>query len=717
MDPSEQTELDLRQVFGVIRRQSRLILATILVVVAAALLYAVTVTPLYRAEALILVDPAEQNLLDPTQQGSLNGNTLNARVDSEVEILRSQAMALAVVEAANLIADPEFGPRLSTRERLLQAIGVEPAAPVSGARLLNDVVTRFEAARDVRRSGLTYIIAVGVTAEDPARAARLANALAQTYIDQQVRAKVVGALAARDVLNGQIATAQDRLARSEERLDSFIFDNLDRLDDESGADEIAALRGELAEIERTRANRAELTGLAEEALALRDWTSLARLLEDEALAELERERRDLAARLAGADDDDAPAFDLRAALDQLDADLETRAGANLSGLRADLEEIDAEAGRFRDEIRSTLLRSDLSSNTLAEVFTLRQEAELSRQQYRTLLARLSQLETEALVQVADSRIVSQALPPNEPDFPNTGLILVLALVVSAALGLGLAFANEFYVGGVTSDTQLASLVQVPVAATVPKQAVNGAMTSVADLVATKPLSAYSEVFRHLRASLDQGFRARDSLQDPATGGAGGKVILFSSSIPAEGKSTAALALARTYAIFGKRTILIDADLRKPSLAQQLATEPEGSMLEYLQGELPDEEELSFYALDPASSLLVFLSRGRSDLPTDQLLVSSRFAELVDAARESADIVIIDSPPILPVVDARYIVHHADAVLMVTRFALTTQSDIRRAAAQIRDAMKPGAILMGILSHREGVETAYRNLGETGYATE
>lgn len=717
MEQPETSEFNLQSLFGIVKRQLRLILLTIFVVVSAAMIYAMTSTPLYRAEALVLVDPAEQNLLDPTETGSISSSALNARVESEVEILRSQAMALAVVDEANLISDPEFGPQLSLRAQLLQAIGLQRNEQIDGERLLKGVVNRFLNARSVRRSGLTYIIAVGVASEDAERAADLANTLARTYIDQQVRAKVQNALAARDVLNSQIANSQDRLARAEERLDNFIFDNLDRLEAESGAGEIASLRSELEDIERNRSAQVEVATRAEQALEAENWSALGDLLADQAIAELERQRRELVARLEGATEGSPLALDLRAELDTLSANLEDRATTNLSVLRDDLDEFDASADQFRDEIRTTLLRSDLSSDTLAQVFTLRQEAVFARQQAQALLSRLSQLETEALVQVADSRVVSEALPPNRAFFPDIGLILALALVGSTGLGLGLAFANEFYVGGVTSDSQLANVIRAPVGTTVPKMTISKELRSVADVVALKPLSGYAEALRHLRASLDQTFRTSAHLSESTSKDRRGKVILVCSSVPAEGKSTTALALARTYAMSGKNTVLIDADLRKPSLARQLGVTPEGSMLDYLTGKLPNEEELSFYRVDTYSNLLVFPGHGRSDVPTDQLLSSNRFNELVDAARESAEIVLIDSPPILPVVDTRYIVHHADAVVMVVRFASTNQTDVRRAVGQISEEMDPQTALIGVLSHREGAGTSYRYQGDYGYYTE
>ena len=707
----DETTYDLKDLFAVIRRQIRLIILTAIVIVGIALVYVLSATPLYRAEALILVDPAEQNLLDPTQSGSVNSSALNARVESEVEILRSAAMALAVVQEGGLVTDPEFGPRLSTRQRLMQAAGFEGATTPDGNTLLQGVLARFTNARDVRRKGLTYIISVGVTSEDPERAARLANVMAQTYINRQVAAKVGSSLASRDVLQSRVAAAQSALALSEERLDTFIFDNLDRLEAESGEAAIAQLRAALESVQTVRLQDQISAQDAQAQIEARDWASLSSSLQDEALSQLASERAALARRLDQTASGTPLALNLRASLDALDADLERQASLSLGELQSQVARFDDDIDNFRNDIRQTLLESELSSETLAEVFALQQGAELARRQYQVLLSRLADLETQAGIQVADSRVVSEALPPRSAAFPNTKLILAMALVAALGLGTALAFANEFYIGGVTSADQLANILQVPVAATIPQAKQDASHISLADAIVDQPLSAYSEAFRQLRASVDQSLR-QSSLSGKSEPGAQSlaKVILMTSSIPVEGKSTSSLALARTYALSGKSTLLIDADLRKPSLARQLGLTPSSGFMEFLANPMEEDVDTSFFSTDHKTPLQVLLGSGRSDMPTDQLLVSERFSNLLQQARERVDLIIIDSPPLVPVVDARYIAYQADLALMLVRFASTPQSDIRKSIGQLKDAMREDATVLGVLSYEEGNSSSQRYQG-------
>ena len=701
------TGFDIHTIIGILRRQALLIVLTIFVSVGVVAIYILNVTPLYQSEVLILVDPNDQNPLTSGQGQMSAAGLVVPRVESEVEILRSTATATAVVAAADLIVDPEFGPRLSTRAKILQAIGLQGTLdPRQGEILAGQVVQRFMRALSVRRQGLTYLISATVTSESPKRAARLANTLAEVYITRQVEGKVQSARMARDVLSNQIAAARDALARAEGKLDTFIFDNLDRLEDETGGGaQIARLRADLEAIEAAREERATLSRQLSGSFETRDWGQMVRSLGDQALAELLSEQARLERQLGGVTADSTLEVDLRAALAAVESSIEQRASTQLVLLEGEVESFDDRIEGFRDDIRTTLLGSELSSQTLIDVFSLQQNAEQTRRQYQNLLTRLSDVEAQAAVEIPHSRVVSEALPPTTASFPNVSRIMIVTLALSVALGSALAFANEYYIGGVVSTNQLANITQLPLAPSVPHQSEEDLIK----LIVEKPLSSYAEAFRQVRASIDQ------TLHQKASRGTGHKVILIASSVPRESKSTSALALARTYALSGKRTILIDADLRKPSIHKYLELEPSGGgLLEYLASDAPPDADAStaLSVQDPLTALRLVVSSKRSDTPTDQLLMGKRFTNLLDDARANADVVIIDSPPLVPVVDARYIVPQADLVLMMVRYAETNQSDIRYSAAQLVDTASSagGVPILCVLSCEASQTGSYRYYG-------
>ena len=680
-------DIELRAIAAVLRRHSRIIALTFAAIFSLAAALAFLLPPAYTATALILVEPAGKNLLEPGATAPPAPGSESARVDSEVEILRSDAIALAVITQKGLMSDPEFGPRPSLLRRL-----AAPARAAPGqARLLPQTLARFRKAVEVRRRGLTYLISVSVTSRSPERAAELANALAQAHIDAQIRAKSAETLAARDLLQARIMEARQRIAENEARLEAFLEAGL--ASDDTAGPALAELRASLRRSRQELAGKTRLQSRAEALLEAEDWAGLVEVLEDEGLARLAAQRQALAVS-GGAGQRPAAAV-LEETLATIDARLNAGAERAMARLADDIRSLDERAAALREDMRQRLLGADLSPQTLARAYALQQETATARAKYQQLLARLSDMETQARLQMADSRIVSPALPPATPSFPDRTLFMLVALAVSAGVGVGLAFVKEYHIGGVTSAQQLSEMLHSPVAATVPEMRQGrGAPRSLADLMIKAPLSPYAESIRKLRATAELSLRPPQGA--PRAGGAG-RVVVVTSSVGGEGKTTTALSLARAWALAGKSTLVIDADLRKPSLHRHVGAEPAAGLLEYLQSSDPALADAGFHVKDPLSPASLILGSGHSDTPTDQLLSSAMFADLLSKARDFHDIVIIDTPPILPVVDGRYVLAHADAAVLAVRWASTGQREVRAAMQEIAPVLPPQAALLPVLT--------------------
>jgi uncharacterized protein involved in exopolysaccharide biosynthesis/Mrp family chromosome partitioning ATPase len=703
MDQPSNDTIDLRDIITLLRRKIRLILLSMFLVTGAALIYLFYATPLYTTTALLLVDPAQKNLLNPDGASQISSGGENARIESEVEILKSDTVKLATIEKLALLSDPEFGASVGFRDKLKMALGFDNGAQTSGSELLNQTLARVSTSTSIRRRGLTYLIGVSASSVSPQRAADLANAMSQTYIELQIQSKVSTALAARDILQAQIDSARGSLAASEDALDFYIDRNLERLSAEADNPELIQIRRALDATNSSRLAAETRARASQDALANRNWEQLAQSLENDAIAALAAQRQEIATRLGQVSQGSAQDIDLRAQLAQLDEGLKTQAQSVIGGLKSDISKLESDAQAHKSGIRQSVLQGDLSSNTLANIYEMQQESEIAQQQYTTLLLRARELQAQALVQIADSRIVSEALPPRKASFPNKKLVLVLGLVASLGIGIGLAFLSEYYVGGVTSVTQLANVLPIPVATSVPHLERGKNQLTVADNVIDAPLSSYAESLRRLRATIDM------SLPNTATGDTApqGKVIMVTSAIPAEGKSTLALALARTYAMAGKSTLLLDTDLRKPSLHKYLGLTPAHGFMEYLRDSGTQLGGESFYDSDPRSSVGVFLGRHRANVPTDQLLQSTLFEELIENARNAMDVVILDTSPLIPVVDARYVAAKADIVVDCVRFGVTSQSDLRLALSQLSASVRPGTPILSALNHDESKVSGYR----------
>lgn len=716
----DNVEIDLKEIIAVLKRQRQLIFMTVVILVGLAFAYILSATPIYRSTTLLMVDNRGTNLLDSDARGEQQGQVLSARVDSEVEILRSQATALAVIQAKNLIQDPDFGPKLGWMEKMGMALGVadlsadglramvglSPKAQQTQDNLVASAINKLQNAVEIRRQGLTYLVEVSVSLPDGKRAAEIANAYAEVYLQRQVQGKSNSMLSSRDVLRREIDNAQMQMVAAEAGVNNFIENNLARLEKESGDPAIAQLRQKLEQVKAQQQDYTPRIASLEGAIAGKDWATTAASLGDAAIDELARQRDQLEKRLGGAAANSKQAVDLIAELEKLDNSITSTATARVTQLREELRSVGDREAEARDQLRNALLQSGISPEMLTELFNLQQSVTITRNQYQNLLSREQDLGTLANVQVADARVVSEALPPSSPAAPNRTRIFSAALAGGLILGLALAFLKEYYVGGIASASQLQNVLQAKVPMTVPQVDLSeSALPS--DTVITQPLSLYAETFRKLRAAIDMGLN-RSGMAVATEGPRNGKVILITSALPAEGKSTTAVSLARTYAMAGANTLLMDADLRKPTIAMRMGVECEVGLFEYLSSGVQEPGRELKAVQDPLSKLTLLTAGKRSTVPTDQLLNSMPFRALMQVARDNFDVVIVDSPPLLPVVDTRYLAQYADAVVQVVRFITTTQSEAREAASQTQEMMREGAAFYAVLSHEE------RGSGRGGY---
>jgi succinoglycan biosynthesis transport protein ExoP len=697
--------LDLRSIFDLLKRRIWIILAVAVVSVGIAGLALLALKPVYSATALVLVDPSKKNLLDPDAQ--LTGSSSDSlRVDSEVELVKSETTLLAVANELDLATDPEFGLRLGMRDMLMAFFRIaEPTLP-TGDEALSVVIGGLRDSVSVQRRGLTFLIAVTARSGRPEFAARIANAVARTYIAQQLQAKIASTLDSAAILKDRMADASATVAQSEGAFDQFIDQNLDAIGQSAGRTDFAQIRDEIDAQNSLRAQNAAMADRANHSLVERDWASLASTLQDEAVQNLERQRLALMTAIAGVPAGSAESIDLRGELAQLETQLDTAATQAVSGLREELSASQGRVTELRSQLRQAILASNLPSDILTSIYELQQSAEVARAQYQTLLTRQRDLDTQAYLQIADSRIVSEATAPITPSFPNPRLLLLLAGLAGIGLGLGLAFLVEHFVGGFTSDGQTESVLKAPVAASIPRQRTlkrNGAETqTIADSLILAPLSVYSESIRRVRVGIDQAVRKRRGARNGE-----GIVIVVTSAAPNEGKTTVSLSLTRAYALAGMSTLLIDCDLRKPSVHRQLGLQASEGLLEYLAGTSGTSELKSILTIDTGSGAQVIVGSRRSDVPTDQLVAGKTFTRLVAAARKNFDVVILDTPPIGPVVDALYLAGMADAIAFVVKYSATPQQEVKAAMAALQSAKSEDVPVLTILNQQTSNPAAYR----------
>ncbi|MCK4861299.1 MAG: hypothetical protein KAS85_05240 [Rhodobacteraceae bacterium] len=695
----EEDEIDIRGLFGILRRRIKLIFAVVVLVMAGAFFYVSSLTPYYTASTLILVDPGEKNLLSPEYSGDAYANfSINdVRVNGEIEILKSVAVAMRVVEEAGLLTDPEFGYPPSTT--------IDPdAIPRDSQFLLQAVIQGFRGSTNVSRQSETYLIVAQVSSIDPIRAAELTNIYANAYIKHQIATKVESIQKVSDILRARLEDARVALQSSEASFDQFIGENMSLIEEQTDRADLSALQALYSSVNSQSIQRGLTLDTLEASLQSEDWNSIADALQDDAIRLLDAQRQALETSLEAAGSGTQLAIDIRQELTSIDATLNKRTTTALNGLRSEIVGLNTQASKTQSKIRDSVLQGDLPPELLTKIYALQQDASITRSQYDNFLFRLREIELQSDLQVADSRVISPALPPIGASSQSKRQILMLAGVLALGLGVGLAFLNEFIIGGFTSEEQLANSLQLPVAVRIPAVAAirprrqHSAEPSVAQVYIEHPMSEYAESIRRLRVSLDQSLRKRrGGLRTNATQG---EVIVIASTVPAEGKSNTSIALGRTYASSGLRTLLIDCDLRKPRIHRILGTEPDSGMLQYLVNDVEGDELADdfkeMYHHDRESGLEVLLGSGHSNVPTDQLLAGPRFTRLIQNSREVFDVIILDTPPLQPLVDGLYISHHADVIALVVKWASTTQRDVKSILSGLFEAKDENTEVLSIL---------------------
>lgn len=685
--------IDILSWLGVLRRQKHLVLGAIAVILAATVAWMLTVTPKYTARATLRIEP-EASVLEETNSQLGNATSMSALVDGEVEVLRSDSLILQLIKSENLLTDPEFGIRPSRIDQLRVLAGLDPAPLPAGQEALDIVRLGVKSALGVRRLGLTHMIEVGFTSTDPARAARLSNALTTLYIRSQVDEKIDRALVARDIIGQRLEESRTNLAEAESQVDAFIStlaaDSIESL----GRADLVDLRSRIDQLDATtqdlEGRSTELARIAETG----NFQQLTEALSDEATQELLRQRSDLVATQAAAPEADAAR--IAEELARIDQDLEGKTRSALQETQGRISETRSEVERARVDLRSGILSSNLPAATFSEVYALQQAAEIARNEYQSLLARMRQLDSLANLQLADARIISEAIAPHVASFPNLKATLAGGFGAALILGMAMALLREYRIGGYTSPDQVASALKTSEAVSIPR--VSNGSRKVADLIVDEPLGTYAEAHRRLR------FAAQRALRGDSEGR--GRIIAVTSSGPNEGKTTMAASLARSFAVTGLKTILVDLDLRNPSVADALGMPGNDSLMTFLV-ERGDPSGLGKRETGhEGGNLDIIVGGARTKVPTDTLLTSKTFLDLVETLRKSYDMVVFDTPPVLPVIDPLLVVRHADLVVMPIRFAHTGQPAVREAVRRIRSELPATSQILPVLSMEKGGTGGY-----------
>jgi len=405
----------------------------------------------------------------------------------------------------------------------------------------------------------------------------------------------------------------------------------------------------------------------ESATSVLDSPLIQRLREQE--VKVSRELAELRTQLR----DQHPKVQLKISeFEDLQKKIRAEVGKLAVNLSNELEIAQVRERNLAGEVAGVQARLQEQNDALVRLRTLESEVQTNEQIYNAVLSRYKEtgVQEEGLTR-PDARIISAAVPPLHPSYPKKGLILAMAVVFAAGLGVVLVFVLEHLDAGFRSLPQLEAVTGVPALGIVPRLSGMGRRGEAPhDLIVRQPNSVYGEAIRAIRTSL----LLSRAPEPPRT-------VLVASSIPAEGKTTVALSIARAAAKAGQRVVIVDCDMRQPAMHKALGVPNLRGLAEYLMHETTLEEVID---IDPASGLH-FVTAGHDPQNPADLLGSERMQRLLERLKRAYDLVVFDTPPVLAVSDALVLLGRVDKTVFLVRWGSTRREAVTAAIRMLIDA--------------------------------
>ena len=693
----------------ILRKHQWLILAFLLTVVTVVTIASFKMKPVYDATARVEVDKESQNTL-PFQGVNYDEYVdMDIYIATQTEILQSETLALQTIKSLNLDRYPEFGG--VSGPIALPHFGAEAERPA--------ILGAFLGRLHVKRIPNSRLIEVEFESEDPQLAALVANTHLQNYIEQNFRSKYDATTQASKFLSGELEELRTKVESSENARITYERQNqIWQIDEKQNI--TTQTMGDL-----NRAVTEAQTSLATKEALYRMATSgnvdlLPEVRNSPVFQDLLKRRSALDDSYADALNQYGPNFPKVRRLAEQKKEVDEEMARASKTMVSSIEEDYKTAEQHLELLQQALDRQKVDANDLAEKLVqyhiLEHDAESYKQLYDSLLQKLKEAGITAGLRSSNIRVVDPALVPTSPARPQKARNILLGFLVGLVGGIGLAIFREYLDNTVKSPDDVESLAGLPSLAVVPSlpglvgqhrgrlsrlakqtspQSVSGPRVEL--MAYTTPKSQISEAFRALRTSL-----LLSQAEHPP------QVILVTSALPREGKTTAAVNLAVTLAQLGDRTLLIDADMRKPGIrrALNLTIGKEAGLSSYLAGVSSLDEIVLPH---PTINNLAAITTGPVPPNPADLLSSHRIREVIAELRLRFKFIVIDSPPVMAATDAVILSVVTDGVLLVVRSGETP----KEAFTRTRDLLKAvkcrllGVVLNAVDSRAPDYYYSYR----------
>ncbi|MCG5240304.1 polysaccharide biosynthesis tyrosine autokinase [Azospirillum doebereinerae] len=720
-------KVDVKRLAQTLWRQKLLILTIMAVLWIPALLLINAMTPVYSASSVLVIDPRLNRIINIPSVTEPMGIYVDT-VNTEVEILRSRDLARRVVETLSLADEPEYG-RLNApsaglggvadsiargvRDGFARAgaaltaaapwLGPTPPLAPPGAKAPVEDTAAATAAADEARNRLidafqknlriapgvqSRAIRISFDAQDPQLAARVANAVVDVYASMQTEAKRAATVQATEWLQSRLDELRaDMTATGQATVEAMRSETGLMRGREAPlvTEEMSALNAQLSEARTAHANaQARLQQILAVKPDGKDALAGAEITGNPLIAALRQRQATLRAQLAELREqygERHPALTRPAAeLRDLNASIAAETDRVVRGLRGEVEQ---QLSKVQDLTRRMeALRGNAVDALQADVQLrqLQRQADASDDNYRRAVTRLKETQVlEALQMTPDVRLVSAATVPFAPVGPGKTVLAGLAAVICGALAIGVALTRTMMQRGVYSSHQVEALLGLPAVGIVPllgREGLGRKGLGKAGAHATRKGGDFAEAVWRLCARLKLIGAPGEPVPDK-----GGEVIMLTSSVAGEGKTTLAVALGAFLADTGLRVVIVDCDTRRPAIHRLLgSSQPNAGLTDLLGGDATLEEALGH---DDRRRVAV-IAAGRPTARPHTLLGSKAMLSLLVELSGRYDVVILDTPPVLSASDALILAPMADRVLYVVRWARTASSLAGAGIKQLRE---------------------------------
>lgn len=691
------TTLSVDRVFDILRRQWPLIASIVGAALALVIAYLLAATPMYTANARILMDTRQTQVLD---KDSAQSNALidTGFVDSQVEIIQSDDMILSIVRRLKLTDDPEYNgsaPGLPALVigKLMSLLASD--GPASKDKIERNAVETIQRNLKVERVLTTYVLSVSFRSMNPDKAAVIANAISDAYIVGALEAKYQSTKRAGEWLQQRSAelreqaTASDRAVQTFKSQNNIVGTSRGLMSEQQLGDANSQLVTARASTAEARARLDRIEGVLDKDLVQPTVTDA---LNNTVITRLRAQYLDLQGQYADWSTrygkTHQAAINLANRMEELRKSMADEVRRIADAYRSEYEISKSREKSLEDNLNNLVSQAGSTSQAQVKLRDLESAADTYRNLYNSFLEKLQNATQNQSFPISEARIIGTAVKPDKKSSPKTVLALVGGLFGGLCFGFGAAFARELLSDVLRSPSDVEDLLGVKCLGVLPDirqlgKVADGSAAEIAisNYVVDHPFSRFAETLRNIKVSIDVARLQRDV-----------KVIGILSSLPKEGKTTVSANFGHLTALTGHRTLLIDGDLHTRSLTRELAPHAKSGLVEALK----DPHSFGYHIQRSKESGLDFLPSFVASrmVNSADVIASKSMADLLAVVREEYEYIIIDLAPVMPVSDAKAVSHLVDAMVYVIEWGRTSRNALQESMASSEGIQKKvlGAVL-------------------------